>query len=234
LDLVPILSSAALDKYKITHISATSSFYRLLLPIKEPNLNIKRVTFGGEKLDIDVKTALQKCFPHAKFLNLYASTEAGTLLSSEGETFSIPSSHQQLIKILDSSLWIHQSIMPSLNSEDLWYNTGDIVEVVQQDPLRFKFVKRATDVVNIGGYNVNLEEVKNAILTLKNITQVRLFTKQSKLMGNVLLCDVVTEDVDWTEQKMRFELSQVLTEYKIPRVFNFYTKLPLSRTGKGE
>jgi len=38
-----------IDIEKISHISATPTFYRLLLPCKNICLSVKRITFGGEK-----------------------------------------------------------------------------------------------------------------------------------------------------------------------------------------
>lgn len=233
--LSPELIKMSLFKYSITHISATSSFYRQLLPMDRLITSVRRVTFGGEKINLGIKQEFQQWLPNAKFLNLYASTEVGTVLSAEDEVFTITNDMVDFVKIEDSILYLHHSLLPYSNDKVCeWYNTEDVVEKVNEVPLKFKFVKRAAHFVNVGGYVVNLDEVKDALLSLKNITNVRLLTKENKLVGNILLCDIETQDEGWTEQNIRYELSQILSQHKIPRVFTFHKVLPLGRTGKGE
>jgi acyl-coenzyme A synthetase/AMP-(fatty) acid ligase len=41
----------AITKYNITHISATPTFYRLLLLANKVFMNVNRITSGGEKFD---------------------------------------------------------------------------------------------------------------------------------------------------------------------------------------
>ncbi|HMP32443.1 MAG TPA: AMP-binding protein, partial [Saprospiraceae bacterium] len=217
-----------------THISATSSFYRILLPLSDILPSVRRITFGGEKMDLSVVEALKINFPHAKFLNLYASTELGTVLSSQSDIFTIDETNISFVKIEQGILWIHTSKLPNANvSEDDWYNTEDRVEVLSSHPLQFRFMGRQADVVNIGGYNVYLHEVKDALLSLEGIKDARLYSKPNKLLGNILLCDIATDNQTWTEVTIRKQLQLRLVEYKIPRIFNFYTHLPLGRTGKG-
>ena len=40
-----------IDKMKVTHISATPTFYRMLLPFEKVYENVSRVTVGGERSD---------------------------------------------------------------------------------------------------------------------------------------------------------------------------------------
>ena len=60
----------------ITHISATPTFYRLLLPFEEEYESVIRATLGGEKSDQRLYDSIKKIFPNAKINNVYASTEA--------------------------------------------------------------------------------------------------------------------------------------------------------------
>ena len=44
-----------------------------------------------------------------------------------------------------------------------WYNTGDMIEVISENPLKFRFASRKNDIINVGGYNVNPLEVEEII-----------------------------------------------------------------------
>ncbi len=67
----------------ITHISATPTFYRLLLPCDEAFPSVEKITSGGERFNEKTFNQLEKIFPNAGITNVYASTEAGTLLLHE-------------------------------------------------------------------------------------------------------------------------------------------------------
>lgn len=58
----------------ITHISATPTFYRLLLPCSETFPSVERITSGGEKFNEKTFKQLNQVFPNAKITNVYAST----------------------------------------------------------------------------------------------------------------------------------------------------------------
>ena len=64
-----------IGKYQITHVSATPTFYRLLLPFEHAYESVIRVTLGGEKSEQHLYDSIMKIFPTAKINNVYASTE---------------------------------------------------------------------------------------------------------------------------------------------------------------
>jgi acyl-coenzyme A synthetase/AMP-(fatty) acid ligase len=90
--------------YEITHLSATPSFYRLLIPSTHVFNRVKRVSLGGEKSSQGLIDALKKIFPYASITNIYATSETGTLLHADGEFFRIPTFHKELIKIQENEL----------------------------------------------------------------------------------------------------------------------------------
>ena len=151
-----------LEKYKITNISGTPTFYRkLLLVQKKKNHYIKRISIGGEISDNVLFLNLKKKFPLSKILNIYASTEAGTTLASKNNEFSIPSNLKLLIKIKNNKLLIHKSLIAKNLKNQLknnWYDTKDRVKQIKKD--KFIFTGRETISINIGGYKVSPEEVE--------------------------------------------------------------------------
>ena len=65
-----------INKFKISNISATPTFYRLITPLDKPIKCVKKVSLGGEKSSQNLVDKLSMSFPNAKILNIYASTES--------------------------------------------------------------------------------------------------------------------------------------------------------------
>ena len=129
---------------------------------------------------------LGRIFPNARITNIYASTEMGTVLASDGDVFTPKANTAGLLKIVNGELWIHQSLAGS--SEDIipsgeWYNTGDCVEVISEEPLSFKFTSRKNEIINVGGYNVNPNEVEQALQEIDGIRAARVFAKKNSILG---------------------------------------------------
>lgn len=217
----------------ITHISATPTFYRLLLPCEETFQSVERITSGGEKFNEKTIMQLKGIFPNAKITNVYASTEAGTLFASDNEIFSIKSEYEHLIRVKNNELLVHSSLMGSsdINIEE-WYNTGDLIETVSENPLKFRFISRKSDMINVGGYKVNPLEVEETILTLTGIQNVRVYSKSNSVLGNIICCEVVCDNEQISESSIRTFLQSKIQEFKIPRIIRFVGKLSTTRTGK--
>ena len=76
------------------------------------NNYIKSLGLGGEKSDNQIIKHLIKFFPNARIINIYASTEAGTLFGSNGTEFHIPEKLRQYVRISkDLELLIHRTLM---------------------------------------------------------------------------------------------------------------------------
>lgn len=223
----------SIEKFAITNISATPTFYRLLLPGQGHFASVTRITSGGEKFDEKTSEQLKQTFPNAKFTNVYASTEAGTLFAAVGNNFSIKSEMKPYVKIQDNELLIHKSLMgKSEFSNTEWYNTGDIVKIVSENPLQFQFVSRKNEMINVGGYKVNPGEVEETIRKMEGIQDVRVFAKSNSVLGNIICCEVVKSSDEIDEVSIRSFLQSKLQEFKIPRIIKFTNQLSTTRTGK--
>lgn len=222
-----------ISEYSITNISATPTFYRMLLPLDAVYDSVKRLTFGGEKFDKNIWGQLKKSFPNAKFNNIYASTEVGSLLVSSGDVFSIKPELNSLVKIVDNELIIHNSLLGEIDRSDSdWYHTNDLVEVINDNTNQFRFVSRKNEMINVGGYKVNPYEVEQVVLDIKGINQVRIYTKSNSILGNIICCEIVSENKNLTESDIRKILRSKLQEYKIPRFITFVNEIAMTRTGK--
>jgi len=217
----------------ITHISATPTFYRLLLPCNETFPSVKRITSGGEKFNEKTFKQMNQVFPNAKITNVYASTEAGTLFASQNDIFSVRPEYESLIHFENNELLIHSSLMGSsdINIEE-WYNTGDLIETITVKPLKFRFISRKSDMINVGGYKVNPLEVEETMLTLPEIKNVRVYSKSNSVLGNIICCEVVCVNNQISESSIRTFLQSKIQEFKIPRIIRFVDELSTTRTGK--
>lgn len=220
----------------ITHISATPTFYRLLLPYEKSFSSVIRVTFGGEKSDHHLYESIQRIFPNAKINNVYASTEAGSLFAAKGDAFQIPATIKNLIKVVDDELLIHKSLLGTSDSfhyDDDFYHSGDLIEWINQEDGLFKFKSRKNELINVGGYKVNPGEVENVILDIDGIKQAYVYGKANSILGNVLCADVVLqENTIVKELDIRQRLEKTLQSFKIPRRIKFVERIELTRTGK--
>lgn len=231
--------SSLIDSYQITSISATPTFYRNASPYLQSKVyeSVKQVTLGGEKYDCSLEDNIKKIFPNAKINNIYASTESGSLFTTQGDTFEIRLEYQEAVKITEQNeLLIHQSLLgesESFTLKDGWFYTGDLVEMI--DTTHFKFVSRETDMINVGGYKVNPVEVEEVLVQVPGVQDVLVKGKENRVTGEIIVMDVVKND-DVEEKELKRAIKQFasskLQEWKVPRIIKFVDELPMTRTGK--
>jgi acyl-CoA synthetase (AMP-forming)/AMP-acid ligase II len=229
--------SLDLKVLQVSHLSCTPTFFKMLLPHVEGNMNsIVSLTFGGEKFDPKIEKFIIKKFPNAVIKNVYASTEAGSLFRSDGEYFIIPEKYVKLIKIENLELYIHKELLGKSKSFKLvgqWYKTGDIVELY--DGGKFKFKNRKSEMINVGGYKVNPSEVEDIIKTIKGVADVIVFGRKNSLMGEIVVAHIVKEssqNAKDLKEKIKQITSLELQEFKVPRLIKFVDSFELTRTGK--
>jgi acyl-coenzyme A synthetase/AMP-(fatty) acid ligase len=223
-----------IEQYNITHISSTPTFYKLLLPTKNIYPTVLRISSGGEKIDKETIKILSDIFINSKINNIYASTEFGTLFSSDGEVFTIKENMIKKIKVKNNELLVHKSLLGILsyfNEKENWYKTGDLVEIISKNPLKIKFVSRKNEIINVGGYNINPYEIEDVIKSYDGILDARVIGKNNSVLGNIIICDVITKN-KITELELRKFLKTKLQKYKIPRIINFVDNFSITNTGK--
>ena len=225
-----------IDKYQVTHISATPTFYRLLLPYEKAYNSVERVTLGGEKSDQHLYDNIVKIFPKSKINNVYASTEAGSLFAAKGDCFQIPEKIRNMFTVVDDELLIHKSLLgrsDSFKFEGDYYHSGDLIEWVDKEQGLFRFKSRKNELINVGGYKVNPGEVENVLLSIDGIKQVLVYGKANSVLGNVLCADIqLEEDSTLTNVDIKKSLASQLQDFKIPRRIKFVEEFELTRTGK--
>lgn len=224
-----------LEKYECTSISATPTYFRnYLFSTNKTNKTIKTVTFGGEKFSDQLLKEANKKFPQARVRNIYASTEVGSLLSGNGETFAIPKNLKDKIKVSQNNhLIIHSSLLNNVSVDGEWYDTNDVLETNEDGT--FKFLSRNTDYINVGGYKVNLLEVEEEILKVKGVVDVSVYGRDNSVIGKILVADIILSDgFDPKQSKKDIVnfLKSNLQPFKVPRLINVVKDLKKNRTGK--
>ena len=208
-----------IEEYTVTNISATPTFYRMLLPVEKSFASVKRATVGGERTDSATIKIINKYFPNCKINNIYATTETGAILFSSTEVFE-----------LNSNVVVKDNILFVKDPDGGLHDTGDLVEML--DDKRFRFSGRNKNIINIAGNNVNPTEIEDILKQHDAVKDAVIYEKKNRLLGNVLTCDVVLV-YNTKEAELRTFLKQRIEQnYKIPRIINFKDCLKISDSNK--
>jgi acyl-coenzyme A synthetase/AMP-(fatty) acid ligase len=189
---------------------------------------VVQLTLGGEPSDEELFNKLRVSFPNCKITNIYASTEFGTLFSSNNEYFKITEKNGTFVKIVNDEIVVHSSIVLQ-NINDEWYYTGDKVEWV--DDVHFKIIGRESNMINVGGVKVNPIKVENKINKLDYVNSSYVYGVKNSLMGQVVSTDIVLKH-DRTIKEIKMDLKNILNSYEVPMKINLVDKLETNTTGK--
>ena len=225
-----------IERYGITHISATPTFYRMLMPFEKAYPTVLRVTLGGEKSDKQLHEHICQIFPNAKVNNVYASTEAGSLFAAKGDCFQLPADIRDKFRVVDDELLIHKSLLGQSDSfayDGDFYHSGDLIEWVNEAEGLFRFKSRKNELINVGGYKVNPGEVEEAINAIDGVQQSLVYGRANSILGNIVMAEVkLVEGATLTDLDIRRTLAQKLQDFKIPRKIQIVENLSLTKTGK--
>lgn len=225
-----------IERYGITHISATPTFYRMLMPFEKAYPSVKRVTLGGEKSDKQLYEHICKIFPNAKVNNVYASTEAGSLFAAKDDCFQIPINIRDKFRVENDELLIHKSLLGQSDSfafDGEYYHSGDLIEWINEGEGLFRFKSRKNELINVGGYKVNPGEIEDAINAIEGVQQSLVYGRANSILGNIVVAEVkLVEGASLTDLDIRKVLASQLQDYKVPRKIQLVDELSMTRTGK--
>jgi acyl-coenzyme A synthetase/AMP-(fatty) acid ligase len=228
---------SAIRSYGVTHLSATPTFYRLRISsLSEEFESVRRITQGGESFDPGLLPKLRNIFPNAEFRNVYALTEAGSLMESDGEIFSIPDNIEDKVRIMENELQIHESLLTETDAAEIdgeWFQTGDQVEFVDDE--RFRFTGRQSDLVNISGYQVDPLEVESTIESHPSVIAATVRARSNSVTGNLLVTDIQVSSNNASEtikQELRSYIKDRLQDWEQPRMINIVDEIEKTRSGK--
>ena len=231
---------SAIQKHSITHLSCTPTFLNLLGSKEVSHPHLQRLTTGGERSDGRTKSTIKQLFPNAKYRNIYALTEVGNLLISDGDTFTVPKKLDGFVRVQDETLAVHHSLLAKNQTKLIasahqkgWYLTGDLVDVIETSPLKFKFRSRLDEIINVGGYKVMPQTVEKILLEIEGIQQALVYGKQNSVTGQIVACDIVANSRPNLEiDLIRQQLAERLPSHAVPRLYNLVSSLKLTPNGK--
>lgn len=222
----------SLHQIPFTNISATPSFFKLL-DSSVRSTSIRTVTMGGERVEEQLLKKISNCFPSAKIRNIYASTEAGSILNSDGEYFKIREELKGAVKMINNEIMIHHSLLSvNLADQSEWYATGDFVEF-SEDRTKFKIIGRSSEIINVGGEKINLHQIEDKIRKLSMVDDVRAYAIKNSVLGNIIGADVkLCPGENLNETELTKLLESDMLPYMVPRIINFVSYLQLTKTLK--
>lgn len=229
--------SELLRQHQVTHISATPTYYRTALQLLTGEYpSVRSVAYGGEGFDSVLHTNMTSLFPQARFRNIYASTETGSLLIGNGEWVKIPEGLKPFIAIQQGELMVHRSLLGYMHAREEeadWFATGDLVEQVGED--RIRIVSRKSDFINTGGNKVNPLEVEAVLREVPGVQDVCVKGKPNSILGQIVVAEIVIgegEDGPVIKHRAKHYAVERLQQWKVPRMIYIVPHMEPSRTGK--
>lgn len=114
---------------------------------------------------------------------------------------------------------------------DGWLHTGDMA--VADDDGFFRIVDRKKDMVIAGGYNVYPREVEDVLYSHPMVNQAAVVGVPSDYRGETVKAVIVPrEGVQLTAEEIVEFCRRELAAYKVPKIIEFRTELPMTLVGK--
>jgi long-chain acyl-CoA synthetase len=111
-----------------------------------------------------------------------------------------------------------------------WFRTGDI-GLMDKDGF-FKIVDRKKDMIKVSGFNVYPNEIENVIAGNPKVLEVAAIGVPDVKSGEVIKAFIVKKDQSLTEEEIKKFCHDNLTNYKVPKYFEFRNELPKTNVGK--
>jgi acyl-coenzyme A synthetase/AMP-(fatty) acid ligase len=245
----PAAVAALASRERVTHVSATPTFFRLLLAGTNPatlaNLPLRQITLGGEVVDQTVLDAARKRFPQAQVTHIYASTEMGACFAVHDGAAGFPASYLDnesigvVVAIVGGELCIRspramQGYLDgaAVQPAPALFPTGDLVEV-SGDRVRFR--GRRSERLNVGGNKVDPCEVEEAVREVPGVVSVRVSGLPSSVAGQLVRAEVVLETGAEPAAMRGSILAHCRTRlrpFKVPRQLEFVEHLDQTASRK--
>jgi amino acid adenylation domain-containing protein/non-ribosomal peptide synthase protein (TIGR01720 family) len=114
-------------------------------------------------------------------------------------------------------------------SDGLLYKTGDLGRIVEGSLI--EIVGRVDQQIKIRGMRVELEEIRNSILSFGRISDAVVLARHSE-DGDANLCAYYVSDTVLNNGELTHYLKGILPDYMVPLFFVALEKMPVNRNGK--
>jgi len=115
-------------------------------------------------------------------------------------------------------------------TEDGWFKTGDIAEIL--DSGHVKIVDRKKDLILVSGFNVYPAEIEEVVCQMPEVSDAAAIGVKDERCGEVVKLIVVPKSSALTKDMVKKHCRAQLTGYKIPKYIAFRESLPKSNIGK--
>ncbi len=237
----------AASAHKVTHISATPTFWRSFLMVAQPGTPpLRQITLGGEGADQATLDRVQGAFPDARVTHVYASTESGVIFAVHDGKAGFPSQWLEqpvqgvCVRIRDGMLqvktphamqgYVGGVAQPLTN--DGWVATADRAEVRGD---RVFILGREDAVINVGGSKVYPQELEAFLLGIDGVREARVWGVRNPISGFLVAGEVVLANGESpADARMRIldRCRGALPSYKLPRVLNIVDSIQVLPSGK--
>lgn len=217
-------------------LCGTPTFWRYLLMRSQmqtlTNLRPAIISLGGEIVTQDLLNKLNRTFPGARIVHVYATTELGSLFSVSDRRSGFPLG--LLGRNVGSGivLEIESGELLARRANGLTMRTGDAVRISGD---RVVFEGRADDIVNVAGSKVRSARVEEVIRELPFIVDVRVFPHPSPVTGSIVAAEIVVDpaqDADAARAGVRSYCATKLDRPAQPRRISVVGQLSTTATGK--
>ncbi len=234
----------------VTHISGTPSHWRrALMSAALRGFTPQYVRLSGEIADQAILDRLRACFPEARIVHAFASTEAGFAFEVDDGQAGFPArlldecSGRAALRVVGGSLQVrspgaashylgpeHQQIA----GVDGFVDTGDILEARGD---RYHFAGRRDGIINVGGLKVHPEEVEAVLNAHPDIRMARVTARPNPFTGAVVMAEVVVDDTSGRdraaiERELYAACRDSLARHKVPAAIRFVAALSVAPSGK--
>jgi len=96
----------------------------------------------------------------------------------------------------------------------------------------FKIVDRKKDMIKVSGFNVFPNEIENVLAGHPKVLEVAAIGVTDPKSGEVIKAFIVKKDQSLTEAELKKFCHENMTNYKVPKYFEFRTELPKTNVGK--
>jgi len=244
--LIPFVSSAgivsgtvtfpreiirALKEHRATILVSVPMHYKALCSNPIPNHTLRLALSSAGVLD---QTDNERfCSQnHIGILEIYGSTETGGIAfrcRADGDAAFSPFDPID-VKIADDKIYVRSDyISPNLSLEpDGYFQTGDCGRDLGKN--RFELLGRSDAIAKIGGKRVDLSEIREKIMQLKEVRDAVILTRPVPAGREAEIAAVIEGDIP--ASSVRSYLAEHLEPYARPRRYRIVPRIPKNRLGK--
>ncbi len=234
----------ALEEFEVTNLFAAPLIYRRIMEsgkIDNYKLKLRRMTFSGGKLDMDVIQLFQEKFGLV-IQSCYGSTEVGVILADYGfdDWKAKPGSLGKpmpgaKVAVLDDSgneLPPGEIGMVAVWLGGKWVAIGDTAYVDEDGYFWYK--NRADDIIISAGYTIGPIEIEEVLQKHPAVSEAAVVGSPDKDRGEIVKAFIIPsrEPTEELKQEVQEFIKMRLSKHEYPKDIEFVNELPKTPDGK--